>query len=170
RTGHEATRELVTSGELEPYRALHFATHGLLDSDHPELSMLALSPRDAKGQPLDAFLSLQDLYSLRLQADLVVLSGCETGLGRELRGEGLIGLTHGFLHAGASQVVASLWPVRDRAAAELMQRFYRSMLRDGLRPTAALRAAQIEIWENRTWRDPYFWAAFVAQGDWNTSL
>ncbi|HEX5720665.1 MAG TPA: CHAT domain-containing protein [Thermoanaerobaculia bacterium] len=170
RTGHEATRELVTSGELEPYRALHFATHGLLDSDHPELSMLALSQRDAKGQPLDAFLSLQDLYSLRLQADLVVLSGCETGLGRELRGEGLIGLTHGFLHAGASQVVASLWPVRDRAAAELMQRFYRSMLRDGLRPTAALRAAQIEIWENRTWRDPYFWAAFVAQGDWNTSL
>lgn len=169
-TGLDATRELVTSGGLESFRALHFATHGILDSEHPELSMLALSQRDANGHPLTGFLSLQDLYSLRLQADLVVLSGCETGLGRELRGEGLVGLTHGFLHAGASQVVASLWPVRDRAAAELMQRFYRSMLRDGQRPTAALRAAQIEIWNQRTWRDPYFWAAFVAQGDWNTSL
>ncbi|HEX6865517.1 MAG TPA: CHAT domain-containing protein, partial [Thermoanaerobaculia bacterium] len=169
-TGTDATRELVTSGRLERYRALHFATHGILDSEHPELSVLALSQRDAKGQPLNGFLSLQDLYSLRLQADLVVLSGCETGLGRELRGEGLVGLTHGFLHAGASQVVASLWPIRDRAAAELMQSFYRSMLHDGKRPTAALRAAQIEIWNKRTWRDPYFWAAFVAQGDWNTSL
>ncbi|MEA2560164.1 MAG: hypothetical protein QOH06_1668 [Acidobacteriota bacterium] len=168
--GHDATRELVTSGRLEPFRALHFATHGILDSEHPELSMLALSQRDANGQPLNGFLSLQDLYSLHLQADLVVLSGCDTGLGRELRGEGLVGLTHGFLHAGASQVVASLWPVRDRAAAELMQRFYRAMLRDGQRPTAALRSAQIEIWKQRTWRDPYFWAPFVAQGDWNTSL
>jgi CHAT domain-containing protein/Tfp pilus assembly protein PilF len=168
--GVDATRELVTSGRLEPFRALHFATHGILDSEHPELSVLALSQRDAKGQPLNAFLSLQDLYALRLQADLVVLSGCETGLGRELRGEGLVGLTHGFLHAGASQVVASLWPIRDRAAAELMQSFYRSMLRDGQSPTAALRSAQIEIWKQRTWRDPYFWAAFVAQGDWNTSL
>ncbi|HWN45211.1 MAG TPA: CHAT domain-containing protein [Thermoanaerobaculia bacterium] len=169
-TGSDATRELVVSGRLEPFRALHFATHGILDSEHPELSVLALSQRDAKGNPLDGFLNLQDLYALRLQADLVVLSGCETGLGRELRGEGLVGLTHGFLHAGASQVVASLWPVRDRAAAELMQSFYRSMLHDGLRPTAALRAAQIEIWNQRMWRDPYFWAAFVAQGDWNTSL
>ncbi|HVG10932.1 MAG TPA: CHAT domain-containing tetratricopeptide repeat protein [Thermoanaerobaculia bacterium] len=168
--GHDATRELVTSGRLEPFRALHFATHGILDSEHPELSMLALSQRDASGRPLNGFLSLQDLYSLRLQADLVVLSGCDTGLGRELRGEGLVGLTHGFLHAGASQVVASLWPVRDRAAAELMQRFYRAMLRDGQRPTAALRSAQIEIWKQRTWRDPYFWAPFVAQGDWDTSL
>lgn len=166
--GTDATRELVVSGRLEPFRALHFATHGFLDSEHPELSVLALSQRDAKGQPLDAFLSLQDLYALRLQADLVVLSGCETGLGRELRGEGLVGLAHGFLHAGASQVVASLWPIRDRASAELMQTFYRSMLQGGQRPTAALRSAQIEIWKKQ--RDPYFWAAFVAQGDWNTGL
>lgn len=167
--GHDATRELVTSGRLEPFQTLHFATHGILDSEHPELSALALSQRDAKGQPLDPLLSLQDLYSLRLQADLVVLSGCETGLGRELRGEGLVGLTHGFLHAGASQVVASLWQVRDRASAELMQSFYTSMLRDGLRPAAALRAAQIEMMDKRAWRDPYYWAAFVAQGDWTAS-
>ena len=170
-TGHEATRELVTSGRLEPYRALHFATHGILDSGHPEQSGLVLSQRDSKGNPIDGFLSLQDLYALRLQADLVVLSGCDTGLGRELRGEGLVGLTHGFLHAGASQVVASLWPVRDRASAELMQRFYGSMLRDGLRPAAALRAAQLDMLTNqRTWRDPYYWAAFVAQGDWTSGL
>ncbi|MFL6291424.1 MAG: CHAT domain-containing protein, partial [Thermoanaerobaculia bacterium] len=169
-TGPDATRELVTSGRLQPFRALHFATHGILDSEHPEQSGLVLSQRDARGNPIDGFLSLQDLYALRLQADLVVLSGCDTGLGRELRGEGLVGLTHGFLHAGASQVVASLWPIRDRASAELMQSFYRSMLRDGLRPTAALRAAQIEMLNQRTKRDPYFWAAFVAQGDWTSGL
>lgn len=167
---HDATRELVVSGELEPFTTLHFATHGILDAEHPELSALVLSELDEKGKPLDGYLSLQDLYALRLQADLVVLSGCETGLGRDLRGEGLVGLTHGFLHAGASQVVASLWPVRDHASAALMQRFYQSMLRDGQRPTAALRSAQIEIWEQRKWRDPYFWAAFVAQGDWDASL
>lgn len=171
-TGHEATRELVTSGVLEPYRALHFATHGILDSEHPEQSGLMLSQRDARGNPIEGFLSLQDLYALRLQADLVVLSGCDTGLGRELRGEGLVGLTHGFLHAGASQVVASLWPVRDLASAELMRSFYRSMLRDGRRPAAALRAAQIEMLNQRTRnrRDPYYWAAFVAQGDWTSGL
>lgn len=169
-TGPEATRELVTSGRLQHFRALHFATHGLLDSEHPEQSGLMLSQMDAKGNPIDGFLSLQDLYALHLQADLVVLSGCDTGLGRELRGEGLVGLTHGFLHAGASQVVASLWPVRDLASAELMQSFYRAMLRDGMRPTAALRAAQIKMLSNRNRRDPYFWAAFVAQGDWTSGL
>jgi CHAT domain-containing protein/Tfp pilus assembly protein PilF len=164
--GPDASRELAISGRLSHYRILHFATHGFLDSDHPELSGLALSTFDKKGQPLDGFLRLQDLYSLHLQSDLVVLSGCETGLGRDLRGEGLLSLTHGFLHAGASQVMASLWPVRDRAATELMQRLYRAMLRDGMRPAAALRAAQLEMQSQRTWKDPYFWAAFVAQGDW----
>jgi CHAT domain-containing protein/tetratricopeptide (TPR) repeat protein len=164
--GPAATRELVTSGRLAHYRILHFATHGYLDSDHPELSGLALSTVDEGGRPLEGFLRLQDLYSLHLQSDLVVLSGCETGLGRDLRGEGLLSLTHGFLHAGASQVIASLWPVRDRAATDLMLRLYRAMLRDGMRPAAALRAAQLEMQSQRTWRDPYFWAAFVAQGDW----
>jgi CHAT domain-containing protein/Tfp pilus assembly protein PilF len=164
--GSLATRELATSDRLSHFRIVHFATHGFLDSDHPELSGLALSEVDKDGKPLDGLLLLQDLYSLHLQADLVVLSGCETGLGRDLRGEGFLGLTHGFLHAGASQVIASLWPVRDRAAAELMQRLYHAMLRDGMRPSAALRAAQLEMQSQRTWRDAYFWAAFVTQGDW----
>jgi CHAT domain-containing protein/Tfp pilus assembly protein PilF len=164
--GPDASRELATSGRLAHYRILHFATHGFLDSDHPELSGLALASFDKGGHPLDGFLRLQDLYSLHLQSDLVVLSGCETGLGRDLRGEGLLSLTHGFLHAGASQVIASLWPVRDRAATELMLRLYRAMLRDGMHPAAALRAAQLEMQSQRSWRDPYFWAAFVAEGDW----
>jgi CHAT domain-containing protein len=164
--GSAATRDLAVSDRLSRFRLIHFATHGFLDSDHPDLSRLALSEIDGNGRPLDGNLLLQDLYSLHLQADLVVLSGCETGLGRDVRGEGFLGLTHGFLHAGASQVIASLWPVRDRAAAELMQRLYHAMLRDGMRPAAALRAAQLEMRTQRAWRDPYFWAAFVAQGDW----
>ncbi len=164
--GTEASRQLVTSDRLSRYRILHFATHGFLDSEHPEFSGLALAQYDGDGRRVDGFVFLQDLYSLHLQADLAVLSGCETGLGHDLRGEGFLGLTHGFLHAGASQVVASLWPVRDRAAAELMQRFYRAMLEEGMHPAAALRNAQLELRSQRAWRDPYFWAAFVIQGDW----
>jgi CHAT domain-containing protein len=163
---YDATRELALSDRLSGFRFIHFATHGFLDSDHPDLSGLALSDIDKDGHPRNGYVLLQDLYSLHLRADLVVLSACDTGLGRDVRGEGFLSLTHGFLHAGASQVIASLWPVRDRAAAELMQRLYRAMLRDGMRPAAALRAAQLEMQSQRTWRDPYFWAAFVAQGDW----
>ncbi len=163
---YEATRELALSDQISGFRLIHFATHGFVDSDQPYLSGLALSELDKNGRKLEGHLLLQDLYSLHLQADLVVLSACETGLGRDMRGEGILGLTHGFLHAGASQVIASLWPVRDRAAAELMQRLYRAMLRDGMRPSAALRAAQLQMQAQRNWRDPYFWAAFVAQGDW----
>jgi CHAT domain-containing protein len=161
-----ASRGLALSPELARYRVLHFATHGFLDTDHPELSGLALSLWDDQGQPQDGFLRLQDIYGLRLRADLVVLSGCETALGQRLGGEGLLGLTHGFLHAGTAQVVASLWEVRDRATAELMERFYRALYRDGLRPAAALRRAQVEMWRQRPWRDPYYWAAFTLQGDW----
>jgi CHAT domain-containing protein len=112
-------------------------------------------------------LSLGDIYNLELGADLVVLSGCETALGREIRGEGLVGLTQGFLYAGARRVVASLWRVEDRATAELMGRLYRGLLQEGLRPAAALRQAQLAIAAERRWRDPYFWAPFVLQGDWD---
>lgn len=164
--GYDATRDLALSDQLSHYRLLHFAAHGFVDSDHPDLSGLALSEIDRDGNALNGYLLLQDLYSLHLQADLVVLSACETGLGRDIRGEGLLGLTHGFLHAGASQVIASLWPVRDRAAADLMHRLYRAMLRDEKPPAAALRAAQLEMLDEWMWHDPYFWAAFVAQGDW----
>jgi CHAT domain-containing protein len=106
------------------------------------------------------------VYGLRLSADLVVLSACETALGRDLRGEGLVGLTTGFLYAGVRQVVASLWRVDDLATSELMARFYRGLLQEKLSAPAALRAAQLEMAADSRWRDPYFWAGFVILGDW----
>ncbi|MFL6195116.1 MAG: CHAT domain-containing protein [Thermoanaerobaculia bacterium] len=164
--GSRADRAAVLAGELAPFRVVHFATHGLIDARTPELSGLALSQVGEDGKPRDGFLSLADLYNLQLGADLVVLSGCETALGREIRGEGLVGLTQGFLYAGAARVVASLWRVQDRATADLMGRFYQALLREGKRPAAALREAQLAIRSERRWRDPYHWAAFILQGDW----
>ncbi len=161
-----ANRDLVTEGALGRYQIVHFATHGMLDTQHPALSGLVFSQVNEQGKLQDGFLRLHDIYHLHLDADLVVLSGCETALGKTLRGEGIMGLTRGFFHAGASQVLASLWPVRDRATAELMQRFYHGMFRDGLPASAALRQAQVSMWKERQWRDPYFWAGFVLQGDW----
>jgi CHAT domain-containing protein/tetratricopeptide (TPR) repeat protein len=165
-TDFRASRSLALSGALRPYGLVHFATHGLLDSEHPDLSGLVLSLVDERGRPQDGFLRLQDVYGLELSAETVVLSACQTGLGKEIKGEGLVGLARGFLHAGAQRVVASLWEVDDLATAELMQRFYRGMLQDGLRPAAALRAAQLELLRQPRWSAPYFWSAFVTQGDW----
>jgi CHAT domain-containing protein len=162
-----ASRRTALSGDLGRYRIVHFATHGVINAETPELSGLVLSLFDERGEPQDGFLGLRDIYNLDLGADLVVLSGCETALGREVRGEGLAGLTRGFMYAGAARVMASLWRVEDRATAELMARFYRSLLADGLRPAAALRAAQLAVRAERRWRDPYHWAPFVLQGDWN---
>jgi CHAT domain-containing protein/tetratricopeptide (TPR) repeat protein len=161
-----ANRATATSSELGQYRIVHFATHGLLNSEHPELSGLVLSLVDEQGRPVNGFLRLHEVYNLHLPAELVVLSACQTGLGREVRGEGLVGLTRGFMYAGAARVAASLWKVDDAATRELMGRFYRGMLKEGLRPSAALRAAQLEMWRTKRWREPYYWAAFVLQGDW----
>jgi CHAT domain-containing protein/tetratricopeptide (TPR) repeat protein len=162
----DADLATATSPALRHYRIVHFATHGVLDSRHPALSGLVLSLVDRDGTPRDGFLRLQDVYGLELDADLVVLSGCETALGREMRGEGLTGLTRGFLSAGTRRVIASLWRVEDRATAELMTRFYHALLAEELRPAEALRAAQLSMWREKRWRDPYFWAAFTIQGDW----
>lgn len=164
--GYDASRDAVLSGELAPYSILHFATHGLVSSAHPELSGLVLSLVDARQQPQGGFLSLSDIYSLEISARLVVLSACDTGLGRELEGEGLMGLTRGFFHAGASGLVASLWQVDDRSTSVLMERFYQQMLKEGLAPAAALRQAQLSMLADESWSDPYFWAAFTFQGDW----
>ena len=161
-----ASRAMAMDPALAQYRIVHFATHGLLDSKHPELSGLVLSMVDKHGRPQQGFLELEDIYNLKLPADLVVLSGCETGLGEQINGEGLIGLTRGFMYAGASRVIASLWSVNDSATAELMRRFYRAMLQDKLPAAAALRAAQITLWKQRSWQSPYYWAAFQLQGEW----
>jgi CHAT domain-containing protein len=157
---------LVISGQLSQYRILHFATHGLLNNERPELSGLVLSLIDRAGNPQDGFLRLHEIYNLQLNADLVVLSACETGRGKEIKGEGLIGLTRGFMYSGAPRVVASLWNVDDLATAELMKLFYRGMLKDGLPAGAALRTAQLELSRQKRWASPYFWAGFVLQGEW----
>jgi len=165
--GLKANREAVLSGELRDYRFLHFATHAVADTRNPELSGLFLSQVDAHGHPQEGFLGLSDIYELDLDADLVVLSGCQTALGKEVRGEGLMGLTRGFQYAGVPRVVASLWRVQDRATAELMTRFYRAMWRDHLSPAAALRKAQWSLRRETLYKDPYSWAGFVLQGDWH---
>ncbi|HUD70412.1 MAG TPA: CHAT domain-containing protein [Dongiaceae bacterium] len=161
-----ATRSLATGGALSGYRIVHFATHGVIDTAHPDLSGLVLSLVDEAGRPQDGYLRLQEIYNLRLSADLVVLSACRSALGRRIAGEGLIGLARGFMHAGAPRVVASLWQVDDSATSELMTRFYRGMLADGLRPADALRRAQIGMRRDPRWAAPFYWAGFMLEGEW----
>jgi len=161
-----ASRETATGPDLAKYRFLHFATHGILNTEHPELSGIVLSLVNEQGQPIDGFLRLHEIYNLDLPADLIVLSACQTGLGKEIRAEGLVGLTRGFMYAGAPRVVASLWKVDDASTAELMKRFYVGLLKDNLRPAAALRRAKVEMWKQKRWRAPFYWAAFELQGEW----
>jgi CHAT domain-containing protein/tetratricopeptide (TPR) repeat protein len=162
----DASRDLAKSRQMSQYRILHFATHGLLNSERPELSGLVFSLLDREGKPQDGFLRLHEIYNLQLNADLVVLSACESGLGKEIKGEGLIGLVRGFMYAGAPRVIASLWTVDDYATSELMKVFYQRMLKDGLSAGAALRAAQLEFSRDKRWTSPYFWAGFVLLGEW----
>jgi len=164
--GFDASRNLVMSGKLDQYRNVHFATHGLMDLEHPELSGIVLSRFDDKGQPQDGYLRLYEIYNLNLPAELVVLSACQTGSGKQIRGEGLMALTRGFMYAGAARVVATLWKVDDAATAELMGLFYKEMFTNGKRPAAALRDAQIGLSKQRRWSSPYYWAGFVLQGEW----
>lgn len=161
-----ANRERVLSKELGSYRIVHFATHGLLNSEHPDLSGIVLSLVDEQGKQVDGFLRLNEIYNLNLSAELVVLSACQTALGKEVKGEGLIGLTRGFMYAGSPRVVASLWKVDDVATAEFMKVFYQKMLKEKMRPSAALREAKIAMMKQRRWSPPYYWAAFELQGEW----
>jgi CHAT domain-containing protein/Tfp pilus assembly protein PilF len=162
----DASRATLVGLKPGQYRIIHFATHGLVDDERPEMSGVVLSMVNRKGEPQDGILRLQDIYNLRLSADMVVLSACSTGLGNTVRGEGLVGLTRGFMYAGSPRVVASLWRVDDFATVRLMQRFYHSMLKEGRTPPAALQQAQIEMLREKRWSLPYFWAAFLIQGDW----
>jgi CHAT domain-containing protein len=166
--GFDASRTTVARQDLAQYRIVHLATHALLNNDHPELSGILLSLINSDGERQDGFLRLQDIYKLKLPVDLVVLSACQTGLGKDIRGEGLISLTRGFFYAGASGVVASLWKVDDDATAELMKHFYREMFENGRSPAAALREAQLKMRQTSRWQDPYYWAGFVIQGQYVT--
>jgi CHAT domain-containing protein len=162
----EASRETATSASLGQYRFIHFATHGLLNSEHPELSGVVLSLVDREGKDRDGFLRTSEIFHLKLPVEMVTLSGCRTGLGKQIGGEGMIGLTQGFMYAGAARVMVSLWDVNDQATAEFMGRLYKFMLGpQHLSPAAALRATQISIMREQRWQSPYYWSAFVLQGE-----
>jgi CHAT domain-containing protein len=133
------------------------------------LRSVSVSPpsNSQEGKPQNGFLRLYDIYNLNLSAELVVLSACQTALGKDIKGEGLVGLTRAFMYAGASRIVASLWRTEDRANAVLMNRFYESMLAgNGMSPAAAIRKAQLSVWQDKRWRQPRYWAAFTLQGEW----
>jgi len=161
-----ANKAMATDPELSKYRYVHFATHTILNSKNPGLSGIVLSLVDEHGNDQEGFLVVHEIYNLRLPADLVVLSSCKTGLGKEVKGEGMIGITRGFMYAGAARVLVSLWDVDDESTAEMMKRIYGVMLKKQLMsPASALRSAQVSMWKSNRWRAPYFWAAFVLQGE-----
>ncbi len=162
----EASRKFAISGILSQYRIVHFATHALVDDEHPQLSGLVLSLVDQDGDAQDGFLGLEDIYNLDIPADLVVLSACDTALGERVEGEGMIGLTRGFMYAGASGVLGTLWEIDDFATAKLMNEFYKAIEQDHMQPADALRQAQKNLWRERHWSAPYYWSAFTLQGDW----
>ena len=168
--GFDATRQVLQSTDLSKYSILHLATHGVLDPKRPEKSGFVLSLVDREGKAQDGFITMRDVYRLHAPVDLVVLSACRTGLGKEVRGEGLIGLTRGFMHAGASSVASTLWRVDDEATAELMKHFYENMLRKQMTPAAALREAQNTIRQDSRWSSPHYWAAFTLQGEYKQRI
>jgi len=169
-TGFDASREKLESTDLGHYSILHLATHGVLNTKEPEKSGFYLSLVDRDGKPANGFITMQDVYRMHVPVLLVVMSACQTGLGKEVKGEGLIGLTRGFMHAGASSVVSTLWRVDDEATSELMKHFYANMLEQGMTPAAALREAQNSIRQDPRWASPYYWAAFTLQGEYEQSI
>lgn len=165
-SGFAANRDGVLKGEVENFKVVHFATHGLINEKRPELSGILLSVFDREGNELDGgFVRMQDIFGLRLNSDLVVLSACNTGIGKEVKGEGVMSINSAFLQAGARSVVSSFWKVDDVATKELMTEFYRGLADNGLSPTAALRQAQIRTFNDPRYRSPFYWAAFAASGD-----
>jgi CHAT domain-containing protein len=165
--GFGATKAAAMNPDLKRYRIVHFATHTVLNDDHPDLSSLVLSLVDEKGNPQSGFLRLRDMYNLQLAAELVVLSACDTALGKEVKGEGLMSMVRGFMYSGTPRVLASLWKIDDEATAELMKEFYKNLLQSGMAPAAALRQAQITQLQKKSRQSPYYWAGFQLQGEWN---
>jgi CHAT domain-containing protein len=156
-----ANRDSALDPRLRSYRYIHLSVHG-----DPELPAIVLSAFDAQGRPLDPFLRAKDIQTLGLSADLVVLGSCGSGLGQEIRGEGIVGLTQAFLSGGASRIIVSLWNLNDLATSEIMPFFYANLLKQGKRPSAALQRAQIAMWRQSRWNAPVYWAGLVQQGEW----
>lgn len=168
-SGFNATRELVLNPEISQYRIVHFATHGILDEIRPELSSLILSRFDEQGNEKNGLIRLNDIYRLNLNAELVVLSACNTGIGKEIKGEGLMSLDNAFLQTGAKSVVSSLWKVDDYAAQELMKSFYAELAVGDITTSEALRRAQIKMRSLSQYKSPFYWAAFTIKGDFKAS-
>ena len=164
--GFEANIDFIKGRNLGEYKILHFATHGALNTRNPELSGLVLSRFDKSGNRREGFLTQNDIQSLQLNADLVVLSACSTALGKNLSGEGPLSLTQAFLLAGSSRVVASLWNVQDQATAFLITTFYKELIQNNQSPADALRLAKIRLFEEPKWRAPFYWGGFEAIGVW----
>lgn len=161
-----ASRRSATSSLLSNYRFVHFATHGFINDQNPELSGVVFSTIDENGKEQDGFLRVGDIYNLKLPSEMVVLSGCRTGIGKDIRGEGLVGMTRAFMYAGAKRVTVSLWDIHDEATSALMSHYYREMFGNKkLTPAAALRQAQKAMIRDRKWANPYFWSTFVLQGE-----
>jgi CHAT domain-containing protein len=165
--GFNANYNWATNQQLKQYRYLLFATHGFADPINPELSGIILSQLDKQGKPqTPGILRLGDIFNLDWNAELVVLSACETGVGKDVQGEGLMGLTRGLMYAGAKTAVVSLWQVNDKATSQLMPQFFTAMLQRKVSPAVALRESQLKLWRQGTWQNPYYWAAFTLQGEW----
>ena len=167
---YDATRDRFLHTDLTQFAILHLVTHGYFNPKHPQNSGFVLSDIDRDQRHMQGFIGLREIYELRAPVLLVVLSACQTALGENVRGEGLMGMTRGFMHAGASSVVASLWEVDDRATAELMKLFYSNMLKRGMKTGEALRAAQNSIRQRPEWRSPHYWAAFTLQGEYPRAI
>lgn len=168
--GFDASRETAMSPEVRQYQIVHFATHGVVDTVHPELSGIVLTMVDRNGGSTNGLMPLHDIYSLDLSAELTVLSACQTALGKDISGEGFVGISHAFMSAGSKSVLASLWKVDDRATAVLMHKFYESMLQEGMPPAAALRAAQLQMMHEQGLNAPYYWAGLIIQGEYTNRI
>ena len=166
RLGAEAQEAVLKGPEAKDYRRIHLATYAFANPEFPRRSSVILSQADL-GSDEDGLLSLYEVFHLKLDADLVVLSACETGLGKLEKGEGMIELTRGFLYAGARSLVVSLWPVNDQSTAILMERFYRN-LKEGKPKAEALRLAKLSLRDDPDMpelHDPFHWAPFILVGE-----
>jgi CHAT domain-containing protein len=164
--GFSATKAAAMDPGLTRYRIVHFATHTLLFDERPDLSSLVLSLVNEQGQPQDGLLRLREVYNLKLSAELVVLSACDTAIGREIKGEGLMSMVRGFMYSGTPRVLATLWKVDDDATQALMKEFYTQLLQQRRSPAAALRQAQIALMRKQSTQAPYYWAPFQLNGEW----
>jgi CHAT domain-containing protein len=166
--GFQADLDNVTSEVLSKFRVVHFSTHAISDNVHPEFSRLVFTLLDSRGKRKPGALLLSDIYNLRMQSDLVTLSSCESGIGKQIEGEGPMSLSRGFLSSGSRAVLTTLWKVDDEATAEFMRRFYRILLQKHRPAVEALHLAQVQMMHhpNQRLRNPYYWAAFELQGDW----